>query len=167
MCFCIGASAEKKQFLEGTFKLITLMKKNKNIYLLKTLLTTFTDVSKYLDVEFKKQDQTISNSGATLSSDSPLSKFITDNTLLPINLFYPKYTEFIINHLSEKYKKEFGRLKIFNIPKMLKNGFDFISCINDRSYKQGTFVSKSDVTKLVNSKMSDLFKSIIEAVERE
>lgn len=165
MCYCVETDEETKKFTEKTFKLVLSLKKA-NDPLSKALSKTFTDISTYLQTEFNKQEQIIKflNGGARLNPfayNSPVSSFTIKNYSLPPDQFYIKYYVFIMNHLLEKFKSDFEKLKIFNIPMLFKNEFEFINCIGRHTYAHGEFKNISDVIKLVNDRVMVVANSMV------
>lgn len=165
MCFCMKMSTGSKNYLETTYNSLKWMKST-NDQLLNTFVETFLDISKYLQIEFSKQDQIIQfltgeTKNTPIVSDSQLSDFIIKNLELSVDRFYSKYVIFLKNHLLLKYKENFKKLKKLNIPRLLNSELKFINCHNEYSYKDGDFKTISDAIKSVNRRMVGLFNSML------
>lgn len=164
-CFCIEADIESKKIVENARILIEWMKKI-NHPSIKILSKVSTDISKYLESEFKHQDQIIKflkkeTKEPVTMSGHPITIFTIHNLLLPFDQFYDRYSVFLTRHLAGKFRSDLERLKILNIPRVFKTGSDFLNCNSRHLYRDGDFKTISDVIKAVNQRVLALTKSVI------
>lgn len=157
MCLCIKTENSTKRFVEHTYNFARWLKITKRP-LLKTLLESFGDILEYLQTEFVIQEQTINRLKVR---NRPLSRFFVDNYDVPLEKLYSLYSEFLIDHLLEKYEDDFKKLKVLYIPSLLKRELDFVNCHCDYSYHDGEFKTVLDAVKSINKRVMGLFSSII------
>lgn len=163
VCFCTNGDYETKKYIEGLFNLVSWLKKTDTEFL-KMRSETFGHILKYLKDEFYKQDQLIKliNSKITaypLDDDSEISVFTSENRMLSVDQFYPKYTTFLMDHLLDKYYRDFEKLKIFDIETLFAIEFGFIDChISYDNQKNGLY----DVIKTINKRVIGMITSMID-----
>lgn len=167
-CLCLETGIGTKVFIQDTYNVINVLKK-KNHPSLKRFAETFSNISKYLQTAFSRQDQIIKLLDGEIDTipqneDCQISDFILENLLVPLDQLHSKYSSFLMNHILEKYKKDFEKLNIFNIPRMLKNEFGFIDCHNVRSHQQGDFKSMTDIIKTINGRTMKVVDLMIKSV---
>lgn len=167
LCYCIETNIETDKFVEHFTHILNWFRVNKQYPTGKMFAETFTNISKYLEAEFNKQDKTIRFlDGETkenyVSNDSEISNFVVQNINLPVDQFYPKYSTFLMNHLLDKFKRDFEKLKVYSIPRLFKIELDFINCDHRHLYDDGDFQTISDVVRSMNASFSKLVEVLIE-----
>lgn len=165
VCFCMKTSDDTKRYAESTYNSIKWLKRT-DIPLSRRLLETLSDILNYLQTEFDKQDiifQFLEGKPPTnlLADPDPITRFVIENALLNLDQFYPKYFAFLEEHLLERYKNNFKKLKMINMPRLLRNELDYARCYFERTYSDGDFKTMAAAIRLINRKMVDAFYSMV------
>lgn len=167
LCFCIETSDDAKKYIENVNILLASLKKG-NDPLIIALLETFGSIWKYLQVTFDNQEKTLKilNEKASKNpalANRPKNKFVDKDALLTLEQFYEKYSNGVIAHIIEKYKTDFEKFKIFNIPKLLKAEFDFITCNEKYLHPEKPPKTMAEVISRANEVLLHLIRSVIAA----
>lgn len=162
-CLCNEMEYENQLFSERSSTLREWFKKEIASQA-KEFSKTFADGLIYIRDEFKKQEPIINyltNENPTdfpMITDDPISGFIIENMNMPIDEFTPKYSQFLLNHILQKYKVEFEKLDFFNIPKLLKINFFILECEAKHKFQTGDFITIVDAIKFSNVSVTLIFE---------
>lgn len=156
-CLCKKMNDESKILIEKIYDFNTEAAKKQNLSL-KDVTELFGNIFKYLQNEIDVQKgliEYISNETDEFPglSDNEFILFVVENSEIGLKKLYSKYIQFIINQILKTFHRDITRLKVFDIPDVLKANVVLTDCIVKHLFEVGRFERVSEVIRFVNSRM--------------